>query len=191
MQSQFTKTCARCGEGKPLDAFYRDSRRRDGRYPRCKDCVKAHQKTWRKGYYQANKATVDAACRAYHLANRKAELERKARYRREHLEVNREAVQRYRAKNPEKAAAVGRNYRARLARAAGTHTATDVQRKYEEQRGECYWCGAALDGVYHVDHVIPISKGGGNGPGNICCACPSCNLSKCDKMPWEFSDRLF
>ena len=35
---------------------------------------------------------------------------------------------------------------------------------------------------YHVDHVVPLSRGGGNGVDNICLACPSCNSSKNNKL---------
>ena len=43
---------------------------------------------------------------------------------------------------------------------------------------------------YHVDHVIPLSKGGSDGRENIVISCPSCNMSKKDKMPEVFAGRL-
>lgn len=33
-----TKQCAKCDEIKPLEAFYRNASRPDGRYEYCKDC---------------------------------------------------------------------------------------------------------------------------------------------------------
>lgn len=41
-----------------------------------------------------------------------------------------------------------------------------------------------------VDHVVPLIKGGGNGPENIVVACATCNLKKGAKLPHEFSERL-
>ena len=38
--------------------------------------------------------------------------------------------------------------------------------------------------------VIPLAKGGSNGPENIVIACAPCNLKKNAKLPHEFSDRL-
>ncbi len=39
-----TKTCSKCGEMKPLDAYGREKRKRDGRKARCKECnKKQHQ----------------------------------------------------------------------------------------------------------------------------------------------------
>ena len=42
------KTCATCGQEKPLSQFYRALRNRDGHRHECKDCVRA--------YVDANKA---------------------------------------------------------------------------------------------------------------------------------------
>lgn len=37
------KPCAACDESKPLDAFHRQAKSKDGRYPYCKVCTKARQ----------------------------------------------------------------------------------------------------------------------------------------------------
>jgi hypothetical protein len=50
--------------------------------------------------------------------------------------------------------------------------------QYEVQNGECYYCHAPLQNKYHVDHRIPVSRGGGDGPENLACACPTCNMRK-------------
>jgi hypothetical protein len=42
-----TKRCSRCGELRPLDAFHRDSKTRDGRRAECREC---HNIRKRKGY---------------------------------------------------------------------------------------------------------------------------------------------
>ena len=97
----------------------------------------------------------------------------------------------YREANPEVRRAVYNNRRARVNAAEGSFTAADVRGKLLRQNNSCYWCGTVLGAGFHVDHVIPLSKGGTNGPENIVCACPSCNLSKGAKMPWEFAGRLF
>src|SRR6266487_1797937 len=60
----------------------------------------------------------------------------------------------------------------------GTHVSADIQQQYKNQRGKCYYCKKKVGKTYHVDHVIPLSKGGSNGPENIVIACPRCNLRK-------------
>lgn len=72
----------------------------------------------------------------------------------------------------------------------GQHTEVDVLRQYRLQNGKCWWCGKKLE-KYHIDHSIPLVKGGSNGPENIILSCPHCNLSKGAKLPQEFCGRLF
>jgi hypothetical protein len=82
------------------------------------------------------------------------------------------------------------NRRARKRSAGGNFTPKDIQKLYAAQKGLCWWCSCKLSKKYHIDHRIPISRGGTNQLDNICLSCPRCNLTKYNKMPWEFSDRL-
>lgn len=51
----------------------------------------------------------------------------------------------------------------------------------------CTICGAsAKEGVrLHVDHIVPISKGGKTIPGNLRTLCERCNVGKSNKLPSE------
>lgn len=43
----------------------------------------------------------------------------------------------------------------------------------------CQYCGAhPPDVILHVDHIKPVSRGGGNEPENLITACEACNLGK-------------
>ena len=46
----------------------------------------------------------------------------------------------------------------------------------------CRYCGALAE---HIDHVIPVCKGGTNDLDNLVAACASCNLSKGGRTPAE------
>jgi 5-methylcytosine-specific restriction endonuclease McrA len=81
--------------------------------------------------------------------------------------------------------------RARRLAAGGTYTAQDILKIYAWQQGACYWCQALVGKTYHVDHVVPLARGGSNRPENLCIACQPCNLRKFTKMPYEFIGRLF
>jgi 5-methylcytosine-specific restriction endonuclease McrA len=51
----------------------------------------------------------------------------------------------------------------------------------------CSYC--AENEADQVDHVIPHSRGGGNGLDNLLAACASCNASKGDLTPEEWAER--
>jgi 5-methylcytosine-specific restriction endonuclease McrA len=87
------------------------------------------------------------------------------------------------------------NRRAHKKNAQVNHTAEDIQLQYKRQKGKCYYCKHKLGKSrrnYHVDHIFPLSKGGSNGPDNLVITCPTCNLSKHDKLlhEWPKGGRL-
>ena len=93
------------------------------------------------------------------------------------------ARNRYNA-NPEKfiAKVVNRRWQSQ-----GQHTAADVKRILLRQGQICVYCKTSLKDKYHVDHITSLARGGSNGPENIQCLCPSCNLAKSDKVPEEYA----
>jgi len=43
----------------------------------------------------------------------------------------------------------------------------------------CQYCGSTPPGVIlHVDHIVPVAKGGGNQDDNLITSCSACNLGK-------------
>lgn len=79
-----------------------------------------------------------------------------------------------------------RNRRARLRQAEGHHTAKDIRKQYELQKGKCYYCQSKVGIKYHVDHVIPVTRGGSNYPSNLVISCSHCNESKNNRLPHEW-----
>lgn len=106
----------------------------------------------------------------------------------------RQRAREYSKNNLDKRRATNSRRRAIKLNAAGSHTADDVKRKFESQRGLCYWCGKKLEtsgkNKFQADHLIALSRGGTDGPENIVCACPTCNYSKHNKLPHEWTNRL-
>ena len=80
-----------------------------------------------------------------------------------------------------------RKRRARVKGAPGYHTADDIQIAMEVQQGCCFYCQTDVSIKYTVDHLIPLVRGGSDGPENIVIACPNCNFRKADKTPQEFA----
>lgn len=59
--------------------------------------------------------------------------------------------------------------------------------RYEILRRDNFMCkycgGSAPDVKLTVDHVMPITLGGGDNPGNLCAACVDCNAGKSSVPP--------
>jgi len=160
------------------------------------ETLKRH-KRWR----EENKERSSAYFKEYRKLNPEWDAERHKRYHRENrIKRSIAASQRYkerreeilkknaewRKQNPEKAASIWRNRRAREANAEGFHTAEDVLSILKDQDMSCAGCGCDISKEYHVDHIMPISKGGSNWPDNLQCLCAPCNLTKHAKLPEQW-----
>lgn len=193
-----TKVCRDCGEEKFASEFTVDRSRKDGLNPYCKTCTAARSAAWSnankekraaKGaeYRAAHKEEIAARMADWYETNKERIVARMAEY---YLE-NREKILTKNAEwaraNPEKVAALNSNRRAFRQSTPGIHTAGDIQAQYERQKGHCYWCNCQVDDEYHVDHVVPLSKGGSNWPSNLVVACPTCNSSKHAKHPMDYA----
>jgi 5-methylcytosine-specific restriction endonuclease McrA len=57
---------------------------------------------------------------------------------------------------------------------------------------KCYLCGRTLDrSQYHIEHIIPRSRGGTNHPSNLAVACVPCNYRKGDAyVSIRIADRI-
>jgi 5-methylcytosine-specific restriction endonuclease McrA len=216
METPPAKVCRTCG--KRYDDVAANFHRHNsvGFHPDCKACRKIEAKRRHAGEreenraacaerYRNNKERYSEQNRAWREANRERYLELNRNYYRRNRrvilgkmkaardanpEADRERSRQWRRKNPEKARALSAKHRRLRLDAPGSHTAEDVRWRYEIQKGCCYWCRKNVGDEYHVDHVIPISRGGSDGRENIVIACPTCNRSKHNKMPEEFAGVL-
>lgn len=100
-------------------------------------------------------------------------------------EFYRERQRNDRRKHPERYSTYDKNKRAKRKKAEGRYTLRDELDQRTKQGNRCFWCSRELEGgKSHVDHIIPLVRGGTNWPDNIAITCPSCNLSKGTKLPY-------
>lgn len=67
------------------------------------------------------------------------------------------------------------------------YTTEDVENKFIEQKGMCFYCSIDLHtSGFHREHMVPLSRRGTNSPENLCLSCPDCNLRKSRKTADEF-----
>ena len=102
-----SKTCAKCGETKPLDDFHRDKRRPDERRSDCKECVREYKRR----HLEENRDKVRERNRRYYEENRDKVRECKRRYREENRDKVLESERRYYEENRDKKLECKRRYR--------------------------------------------------------------------------------
>lgn len=101
----------------------------------------------------------------------------------------------YQRSNPE---VVARTRNKRRAAVSYAITSRDLQRLTRQYRGACAYCAVTLSAFgrsegtsLQWDHVVPLSRGGTNGIGNIVPSCRSCNLEKNAKFLTEWKNRWY
>jgi hypothetical protein len=173
------KDCSQCGEVKPLDEFYRGSGR-GGRLAACKVCRSEYVRkryandvcgcrTKHKARYAENREAIKAADREYYAQNRETILARKREYD---------------AANPDKRRALKAKRRATKRDATPDDACLATI-------GNVYAIAAALsertDEDWHVDHTVPLARGGLHHEDNLQIVPAQWNLSKKDTHTdrWE------
>lgn len=68
----------------------------------------------------------------------------------------------------------------------GSYTEVDIARMLVDQSGQCVYCRCDITGGFHIDHILPVSRGGSSNIENLQLLCPFCNLSKGAKTHEEF-----
>lgn len=191
MATEETKRCSKCGEVKSRsESFSRRARSSDGYQSSCKQCDAA--------FYAAFRAANPDRTRAYSAAWRpKLDPERTRAYDREYQAVNAERIAEnrtvWRAKNAARIEAQLAAGRARKRGARiGDRAAYIAFVKHVRSAASipCHWCGTATKrGARrrHLDHIIPLAKGGADSVDNLCVSCQRCNCAKGAKMPEEFT----
>lgn len=185
-----TRACLECA--KRLEAAYKKGNRKKTRAYQAEYRTRNLEKV--RAYVAAYRSRHPERLREQEAQNRvrNAESIKKAQkeWRARNPDQVREIDAAWRRANPDKAKAKYRNRQARKRAAEGFHTAEDVQRIYDAQRGKCACCKKKVEGRYDVDHIVALSKGGSNWPANLQILCPFCNGSKNNKDSIEFMQSL-
>jgi 5-methylcytosine-specific restriction endonuclease McrA len=160
------------------------------------------EKERQKSYRAANKNKIKESNAVYRLANKDSIKEKSqiykaknkesidlynSKYREENKEKCIAASLKSMKKNPEPARESWRKRRALKLKVGGELSKNLSQKLFVLQKGKCACCkGDLLKLKIHLDHIMPLSRGGSNTDNNIQLLCSSCNCSKNAKHPVDF-----
>lgn len=187
------KKCSKCKLDKDTDFdFHKNKSKPNGFAFECKVCKNQQDKIYRdthKEYYKnyihnyrkENKASLDTQKKEYIEKNKSAHIKRQNDwYERNKADVKARTSQ-YKKDHP-KQYQMYNNKRVALKKTqvSDSFQYNDIIAKYGNL---CVYCGGEFE---HIDHYIPLSKGGSHTLDNIRPACEKCNLRKSNKDPEEF-----
>lgn len=210
------KRCRICSDVLPAspDFFSRDKSKADGLQSACKACASERRHAWylenrqhaidyseqwtvdhydhvleqHRAWRKSNRDKADGYNERWKLSHRAQHLASRRRRYNAHAETRRLEARAWRRANPDKVRIQWKVRQARKRSVGGNHTTDDIRRLYDLQDGRCAYCGITLYDEYHVDHVVPLARGGSNDPDNLALSCALCNLSKKDKTVAEWQE---
>lgn len=209
--NQLFKICASCKQELETIYFHKNKSKKDGLNCYCKKCRKndsiknkekraKYTKEYRdknkellkeakKRHYGNNKEKINLKNRIYHHNNKDRLNKISKKYYNENKEIIRQKAKEY--NNSKKGKIVAK--KARIKRKALVRKAKigDIDLNKIISNKKCYWCNIKIiDNNYHIDHYIPISKGGEHSNDNLVLSCPKCNLTKGAKDPFIFANSI-
>jgi len=142
-------------------------RYKDGR---CIPCRHRYSAKWEA----QNRDVVNAKSRRWNERNAEAKRATNAAYRAKNQEKINERRKEKRAADP----SIERNKSAKRRSANGKLPSNIIELLLEKQNGMCACCGLPLSGSFHLDHIMPLARGGSNTEDNVHLLLPKCNQQK-------------
>ena len=166
------KLCSKCKVEKSIDLFYLSRKAKDGHTPYCKESSKIYKRennNIAKLYYLRNRDHLLNKSKIYNKAHKKEDIKKI-----KHVDNSKILKKRYNDK-----------------RSKAMRNGDMTPAKISELRSNatiCYWCECSLkNNIVHVDHYIPLSKGGKHTISNMVISCKKCNEKKGAKDPNDFA----
>lgn len=140
----------------------------------------------RDAWYAENSNKAKANSKAWRVANPDRAKANSTAWRAANPERRRAAGAAWKVENPEICKVSGQNQRAKRSAAEGKLSAGLAKNLLKLQQGKCPCCQQPLGNDFHLDHVMPLSRGGLNIDSNMQLLRAVCNLNKSAKDPIRF-----
>lgn len=173
-----TKTCKECWLERILTYFRKDSKWKFWVWTKCKSCTKKYN----TNYYSENKDWIDDINKIYYENNKERlnylnKLNKRKLYKTEEWR--------------EKMLLRNQKYRA-LKKSTDDWTInfSSTREVLDKQGWVCNYCLVDImeRSARHLDHIYPLSKWWVHSIYNIQWLCPHCNLTKSDKMDYNYNE---
>lgn len=209
-----TKKCPKCGEIKEIEEFYKNNSRKDGFSSYCKICSNENHSKYvednkeklreydKKQYWKSpdkhrenrrksnivNTESIKEKREIYYKNNKDMILQKNHEYYNKNKAYVNLRNKKYYCNNKDKFIFKARERKNKLREVSdGSITEKSLYKIYELQKHKCAYCDCNLEeSGKHLDHIIPISKGGSHTLNNVHYVCPTCNLSKNNKTEEEW-----
>lgn len=190
------KKCGKCKLEKDEIEFNNNKSKKDSLATECKLCKRQQDARYREvsllknpeynkiyqiQYRKENAAQIDAKKKIYIKNNKTAHLKRQHNWYEKNKYDIKNRISLYKKEHPEQYQMYNNR---RIARKKTSiieiFTHQDIINRYGNK---CFYC----DGLFiHIDHYMPLSRGGTHTLENVRPSCEHCNLTKSNKLPEEF-----
>jgi len=166
-----TKICSKCKTEKELSFFSNAKTGKYGKRAYCKNCAKVLKTMWDN----KNRDKISTQCKDWKKNNKQRQEQHNIKYQCSIKGIINKKNMRQRRRSLTKQGDV-----------------TNIQLLELQQNAKvCYWCKCLLKNVkVHIDHYVPLSKGGLHTLSNLVVSCSKCNLSKEAKLPNDFANSI-
>ena len=193
----FTKTCSKCNTLKLFIYFDKRKNSKDGVRSDCKIC----RLSYHRDYKCKNKEILQERDREYSLNN----IDNKRAYNKKYYQDNAsrllknqnlyyynniDEIKKYNRLPHRLLSFINHSNKRRSISKEGNVTTIQLS-ELKQTAKVCYWCGLSLKNKkVHIDHYIPLSKGGEHTLTNLVVSCQKCNLNKNAKDPIIFANSI-
>lgn len=155
----------------------------------CIVCMQSRTQHWRQAQTGHIKSYNKGYKRHYRIRNAEKLREKKADYYKANKSKIADRTRKYVEKNRTAVYARGHNRRAKARNSLGRFTKDDIAFLEKKQKSRCAECRCDISKKRHIDHIMPIARGGSNDRRNLQLLCPSCNCKKGAKDPIEWAQQ--
>lgn len=141
-------------------------------------------------YYYKNKELISQKSKSYYEKNKEQCRENAIEWYNKNKETSLKRIAKWQKNNSEKVKIFKANNRAKREKVEGKFTKEDIEQILKLQKNKCAYCKCNVSKTRHIDHIMPLSKGGTNWRNNLQILCPKCNLTKNAKDPIKFAQEI-